>query len=97
MVSYAMVCHEIWTRTLPYTEEFHTFKSKIKRSESVLLICNVSIYSSKYKHLKPSWNHVVCYAMVWYDEWDSMRLYAILWDSNAMLWAFNAMLCNLQC
>lgn len=37
------------------------------------------------------------YTMVWYDEWDSMRLYAILWDSNAMLWAFNAMLCNLQC
>ena len=32
------------------------------------------------------------YAMVWYDECDSMRLYAMVWDSNAMLWDFNAML-----
>ena len=30
--------------------------------------------------------------MVWYDECDSMRLYAMVWDSNAMLWDFNAML-----
>lgn len=40
---------------------------------------------------------VLWYAMVWYDEWESMRLYAIVWyfiamvwDSNAMLWYLNA-------
>lgn len=36
----------------------------------------------------------LCFAMVhvWYDEWDSMRLYALVWDSNAKLWDSNAML-----
>ena len=37
------------------------------------------------------------YAMVWYDECDSMRLYAMVWDSNAMLWDFNAILCYGVC
>lgn len=40
---------------------------------------------------------VLWYAMVWYDEWDPMRLYAIVWDSNAMLWDFNDMLCYGVC
>lgn len=29
--------------------------------------------------------------MVWYDGCDSMRLYATVWDSNAMEWYSNAM------
>lgn len=44
------------------------------------------------------------YAMVWYDEWDSMRLYAnvwnfnaMLWNVHAMLWGFNVMLCYGVC
>lgn len=44
------------------------------------------------------------YVMVWYDEWEYMRLYpmlrdsdAMLWDSNDMLWNFNAMLCYGVC
>lgn len=43
---------------------------------------------------------MLCYAMVWYDEWESMRLhaivwdsYAMVWDSNAIIWNFNVMLC----
>lgn len=42
---------------------------------------------------------MIWYVMVWYDEWEYMRLYpmlrdsdAMLWDSNDMLWNFNAML-----
>lgn len=52
---------------------------------------------------KSIWNRVkiiVCYALVWYDEWKSLRLYAIfsdskamVWDLNTMLWDFNSMLC----
>ena len=30
---------------------------------------------------------MLCYSMIW-----KMRLYAMVWDSNAMLWDFNAML-----
>lgn len=44
------------------------------------------------------------YAMVWYDEWESVKLYAmvwdynaLVWDSNAMLWNFNAMPCYGVC
>lgn len=32
------------------------------------------------------------YAWVWYDEWESMRLYAVVWYFNAMVWNSNAML-----
>lgn len=42
------------------------------------------------------------YALVWYNEWESFRLYDIVydftameWDSNAMVW-FNAMLCDVM-
>lgn len=30
--------------------------------------------------------------MVWSDEWESMKLYAMEWDFYAMVWEFNAML-----
>lgn len=33
------------------------------------------------------------YVIVWYDESDSMRLSAMVWDSSAMLWDFNAWQC----
>lgn len=33
------------------------------------------------------------YAVVWYEEWKSMRLYAMIGDSNDMLWDLNAMIC----
>lgn len=32
------------------------------------------------------------YAIVWYDKKESMRLYAIVWNSNALVWDSNAML-----
>lgn len=31
------------------------------------------------------------YAMEWYDEWEYLRLYAMIWNSNAMVWDSNAM------
>lgn len=31
------------------------------------------------------------YVMIWYDERESMRMYAMVWNSNAMLWDFKAM------
>lgn len=44
------------------------------------------------------------YVMIWYDEWESMRLHAMIWDfnamvwdSDAMLWYFNTMLCYDAC
>lgn len=30
--------------------------------------------------------------MVWSDEWESMKLYAMGWDFYALVWEFNAML-----
>lgn len=35
--------------------------------------------------------------MVWYKEWESMRLYAIVCDSNVMVWELNGMLCYGVC
>lgn len=34
------------------------------------------------------------YDMVWYDEWYSTRLIAVVWNSNAIVWDFNAMRCQ---
>lgn len=31
----------------------------------------------------------MCYAMICYDEWKFMRLYAMVWDYSAMQWYFN--------
>lgn len=87
MVCYAMIYYEIWTKTPLDTEEFHTFRSKIIKNQCLPLICYVNIYYFIKKHLKLSeFNHVVCYAMKWYGEWESMRLYTMLRGSNAMIW-----------
>lgn len=37
---------------------------------------------------------VLCYAVVWYDEIESMKLYAMVWTVYATVRDSNAMLCN---
>lgn len=32
------------------------------------------------------------YNIVWYDKWESMGLYAMVWDSKVMVWHLNAMI-----
>lgn len=44
MVCYDMVCYEIETKILPYTEGIQTFQRKIVRSQNLPLICNVNNY-----------------------------------------------------
>lgn len=36
-------------------------------------------------------NDMLLHSLVWYDKWYSIRSYAMVWDSNAILWDFNAM------
>lgn len=37
---------------------------------------------------------MLSYVMVWYNVWESMRLYAVVCDSSTIEWDSNAMLCN---
>lgn len=89
MVCYTIVYFGNWTKTSRYTEVFQTFQSEKIIRQCLPLICNVSIYSIKWKHFKSSLNHdlcyaMLCYAMIWYDKWKSMRLYVMC--GILMLW-----------
>lgn len=35
---------------------------------------------------------ILLYAMLWYDEWESLTLYAMVLDSIVMVWDSSAML-----
>lgn len=35
--------------------------------------------------------------MVWFDKWECIRLYAMVWDLNAIVWDSNDMLCDGVC
>ena len=88
MLCYAMVCYEIWTKTPPHTEEFHTFRSEIIRSQSLPQNYYANIYFFQIKTFKTELKKccMLCSGMLWYDKTN-----AILWD--CMLWYEIPMLC----
>lgn len=96
-----MVCFGmLWdfNKTPWYTEKFQTFQSKLILSQTLPLICKLGptliLKNKRIQNLvKIVFYIMLWYAMVLYENWEPMILYAMVWDSNAMEWDFNAMLC----
>lgn len=97
MIWLSMLCYGMlwdWTESPPCTEEFHTFESKMIKKPKFTTNphCEDLFFETKTFKTELKLCCIICFGLIWYDEWNYMRLYSMVLDFDAMLWYVNAML-----